>query len=310
VSDAVVFLTHLCDRVTLDRFARLQADCTEAPVDAGSYDVFLSAEATVPIPPRYGHLTHRFEFSQLRSMAAAVMGDHLVPGNAHLRSLDFHLHHPGYSNYWFIEYDVVFHGDWGWFLSQFRSDRSDLLAPRARTIADQPDWHWWSTFTTGDDSVDPSEWISAFLPIHRLSNRGLTSVRGAVERGWVGHFEVLVPTAVAHDSLSIADIGGRGAWTPPERRNRFYLDHTLPDAYQCLGTVRFRPSIRWKPVRRVLYHPCKPAGDDSARWPLDLRIRMIRRALVSFPRQTIGYFVRLLGRTVWSRLANRIDQYR
>lgn len=305
MTDAVVFTAHRFDAQVVQRFATLRAACTAGEADRGGYAVHISAEADVPVPVRYEHLTHRFDFSELGTIARELVGSQIVPGNAHLRSLDFRRHHPEYSNYWFVEYDVVYHGDWRCFFAHFDADRSDLLATRVRSIAGDPDWPWQWGFRTGDDAVDRNDWIHAFLPIHRISARGLDSVRQAVERGWVGHFEALVPTAVAFDSLSVADIGGRGPWTPPERRDRLYLDHTLPDRYQCIGTMRFRPSIGLMPVRDVLYHPCKPATDRSAVWPFRLRWETFKRAFSDYPRQTTGYVLRLVTRTVSSRRPRR-----
>lgn len=301
--EAVVFTTHLFDTEIEGRIDKLRSDCADAGRPGmPAYDVFISAEPYVSLPSGYDEITHRFDFTELRAMAAAVIGDRIVPGNCHLRALDFRRRYPDYPYYWFVEYDLVYRGHWRAFLDQFRTDPSDLLATHVRRVSDDPMWPWISTFGSGTDHVDPRDWIRAFFPVHRMSAAGLSCVGEAVGRGWVGHHEMVVPTAMDHASLAIADIGGRGAWTPRPRQGRNYLDPALPYEFESIGSVRWRPSIVRRPVRNMLYHPCKTGGDTSADASWREKASATRRALVKHPRRMLAHAARIAVGTLRSPL--------
>ena len=87
--------------------------------------------------------------------------------------------------------------------------------------------------------------------------------------GWVGHYEALLPSALVYCGLPISDIGGSGAWTPKDRMLRHYVD--WGDGLRYLygaGTLRYRPAIRSRLMKNMLYHPCKTkpqAGKPGSR---------------------------------------------
>jgi hypothetical protein len=248
-SDVVVFLTHVFDDEIERRFHKLEREC------AGVCDVVLFVEQGTKVPPSLEPITQTFDFAAVKTMARSVIGDRVVPGNAHLRSLNFRNRFPRYRFYWFVEYDVVYTGHWGRFMAGLADDRSDLLAAHVRGLVDDPEWHWKDTFRTGADSMPAREWVLAFLPIYRISAAGLEAVEGKLRDGWVGHFEVVVPSALAFCGLGVADLGGSGAWTPRKRVLRHYVDY--PPRLLHASSLCFRPPVNFRPVRNKLYHPCK-----------------------------------------------------
>ncbi len=288
---AIVFITHFFDAAIEKRFRKLRKECSRL------FDVFLLAEAGVAVPDALLPETHSFDFESLRSMARSVIGEKVVPGNCHLRSIDFFRRAPGYRFYWFVEYDVVYSGNWRRFFSSFDDDASDLLAAHVRLARDDAEWPWASTFGPGADRLTDEERLIAFLPVHRISARGLEAVERKVAEGWIGHFEAIVPSALAHDGLSVADLGGSGAFTPADRVNRHYLV-CRPDFSYFVGTLRCGPPIALRMVRNVLYHPCKTErvsseGEDRRR----------RAKIVSRNRGVIyPYALRLLWLALRSRL--------
>jgi hypothetical protein len=271
--------------------------------------VFVSVEHDTPLPAGYDEISHRFDFSELKERAATVIGDRVVPGNGHLRALDCWRRFPDHPNYWFIEYDLVYRGHWRTFLDQFSGDRSDLLVAHVRRVSDDPMWPWVSTFGSGTDQVDRRSWVRAFFPIHRLSAAGLSCVAEAVQRRWVGHYEILVPTAIDHASLTIADIGGRGAWTPDERRGLNYLDAALPYEFESIGSLRWRPAIRRQPVKNVLYHPCKTGLDPSADASWREKGRVIRRAWAKEPGRMLAHVTRIAAAKLRPTTHSRVSQH-
>lgn len=279
--DVVVFLTHIFDPEIERRFLKLQREC------APTSDVVLLTERGTTVPAGLRRFTERYDFATLKHTARSVIGDRIVPGNCHLRSIDYYRRFPDYRFYWFVEYDVVYTGDWGAFIASFAGDESDLLASLVRTLADEPDWNWRSAFSTAADELPEEQWVLAFLPIHRISARGLATVAAKVRDGWVGHFEVVLPSALGHAGLRLADLGGSGAWTPRDRVHRHYVDWPgLPYA----GTVRYRPPIRLRPIRNMLYHPCKTAPPDTGP---TVRARAMK-AMLRHPRAAASYWLRIL----------------
>lgn len=246
--DAAVFLVHYFDREIERRFDRLQAECAQR------CDVFVLAEKGTPVPERLKSEARFFEFARIRRMARSIIGDRVVPGNAHLRAIDFYRREPGYRHYWFIEYDVVYTGRWDALMASLDDDDADLIASCVRDPEEDPRWHWIRTFDSGPDTVPADRRVVAFLPIFRISAAGLAAVDERVASGWTGHFEALLPTALAFRGMTISDFGGSGPFTPEARRHRVYLDG---EGLYGTGTLRFHPPVRWPMIPDMLHHPCK-----------------------------------------------------
>lgn len=291
-ADVIVFLTHIFDAEVERRFFKLKQECSDI------CDVVLLVEHGVTVPETVAAFTLSFDYGRLKQLAKSVIGTKIIPGNCHLRSIDFYRRSPNYRFYWFVEYDVVYTGHWGKFVESFGEDPSDLLASHVRTLADEPDWSWQESFSTATDPLPKQAWVIAFLPIHRISSRGLEALARKVRDGWVGHFEVLLPSALAWCGLLVADIGGSGAWTPKHRILRHYVDWRYGLHYLYgVGTLRFRPTIRSRLTKNKLYHPCKTSPSDD-RPPLQLR--NVRAQL-----RTPSIFVRYWLRTFWLAVLSR-----
>jgi hypothetical protein len=289
-SDVVVFLAHVFDAEIERRFFKLKLECSDC------CDVVALVEQGSEVPPSIAPFTQFFDFSALKQMAKSVIGKKVVPGNCHLRSIDFYRRYPNYEFYWFIEYDVVYTGDWGRLIGSLTEDRSDLLAAHVRTLADNPRWYWNHSLATGSDNLSKDEWILAFLPIHRISARGLEAVARKVRDGWTGHFEALVPSALAYSGLRVSDLGGSGTWTPKDRIRRHYVDWRTLRRYG--GSLQYRPSIRFRLIKNRLYHPCKTKAHPGK--PIRLKGTILAR--LKAPRVFIPYWLRVMQLAVLSRL--------
>jgi hypothetical protein len=258
---AIVFFSHRFDAEVRARYDELRRSC------AGRDAIcFILAQVGTSVPEDLLAETHFFDFSAAAACSPRLFGDSLVPGNLHIPCLDFHAAHPGFRFYWFIEYDVVFSGDWRDFFDAFSDDTSDLVAAHVRTHAEEPHWCWWSSLALPEPNGQRGDWLRAFLPIHRLSRAGFEALADRVRAGWSGHFEGLIPTALASASLRISDIGGDGPFVPEERKNRFYTSFSCCDGSLLgFGTFRFRPVHRSpRAATRLLYHPVKHGA--TRRW--------------------------------------------
>ena len=156
--DVVVFLAHRFDQEIERRFLKLKQECS------ATSDIVLFAESGTAVPENLRPFAHYFDFSTVRRTAKSVVGDSVVPGNAHLRALDYFRRFSQYRYYWFIEYDVVYTGDWGAFITSFAEDTSDLIAAHVRAIADESDWHWRESLSAGAEPLPDDRFMIAFLP--------------------------------------------------------------------------------------------------------------------------------------------------
>lgn len=252
----VAFFTHVFDPSIQLRYRKLKSDLGEPT------KIFILAPLGTCIPHAYLDETYFFDYDSLRSGAARVNGDKIMPGNEHLAELDFYRNHPGFDYYWFIEYDVVFTGNWATLLGAVRNDGSDLLAAHVRSLKEDPEWPWWTTLDLPGCSLPQADRLRAFFPIFRISRAGLRAVEKYVKLGWSGHYEGLIPCAVHTASLSIADLGGDGRWTPKDRRFRFYSSFSS-DAGASLnaGTHRHRPAHQFFRLRKnTIFHPVKASS--------------------------------------------------
>lgn len=291
-ADVIVFLAHVFDEEIERRFFKLRQECSEL------CDVVVLAEQGSTIPPNVAPFTRFFDFSALKQMAKSVIGSGIVPGNCHLRSIDYYRRFPNYRFYWFIEYDVVYTGNWAALISSLAEDQSDLLAAHVRTLADDPDWFWKESLKTEPDNLRRDEWIFAFLPVHRISARGLEAVAEKVRDGWTGHFEALVPSSLAHCGLRISDIGGSGAWTPKDRIHRHYVDWRKGLHHGYGGSLQYRPSIRLRLIRNRLYHPCGTKAYPGNR----NKLRGTILAQLKAPHVFVPYWFRVIRLAIASRL--------
>jgi hypothetical protein len=80
--EAVVFFTHLFDHSIERRYLKLKSDLGKLA------QIFILAPLGSAIPHEYLDETYFFDYNRLRSGAAQVIGDQLLPGNVHLVAID------------------------------------------------------------------------------------------------------------------------------------------------------------------------------------------------------------------------------
>jgi Protein of unknown function (DUF3405) len=164
-----------------------------------------------------------FSDESLSKQNYRMIGATLVPGHVGFPVLQFFCDNPDFDYYWAIEYDVRFSGDWFFFFNSFKEANHDFLACHIRDHVDEPDWPRWS-LDHPCKSIALHERLRCFNPIFRLSNAALSFLHQSLLDGWCGHNEVLFPTLLHHNGFAIADIGGKGRFTPPDVRENFYTE--------------------------------------------------------------------------------------
>ncbi len=180
----------------------------------------------------------------------------LVPGCSIFLLIQFFRQHK-YKNYWFIEYDVRFTGDWKLFFSHFDKRDEDFLAGHIRRYSQEPQWRWWQTLSNPSEFIELSKCLRCFCPIYRISWAALKYIDQMYMKQWSGHEEVVLPSLLYRGGFKLGDFGGTGEFVAAEDKNRFYIDSTTPMLLD--GTLRFLQPFLFlfnKP-RNMLCHPFK-----------------------------------------------------
>lgn len=147
----------------------------------------------------------------------------IIPGCDHFPLLKFYLDNPDYEQYWSLEDDVKFRGNWNELFETYRYNDSDLISAYINTYDNEPNWPWWNTFgNIKGGMISQNQKIKSFNPIRRISNRGMLCLHNYMSDGWYGHQEVLMPTLFKHENFKIIDLGGEGPFVPEGFEYRFY----------------------------------------------------------------------------------------
>lgn len=151
----------------------------------------------------------------------------LVPGSNHFPLLKFYKENQGYDYYWLVEDDVRFSGEWKDFFGSFASCTSDFLSSVIETKAENPTCYWWTSLKTGNEVIAEEKLLKSFNPIYRLSSQALVCIDAHLRIGWMGHYEVLLPTLLYNKGFLLEDFGGEGTFVRPENNAKFYDDTSM-----------------------------------------------------------------------------------
>ena len=200
-----------------------------------------------------------FTYETLMEMKYLPIGGNMVPGSNHFPVLKFFQLHPGYDQYWLVEDDVRFTGDWSSFFAHFSDIESAFVSSHLRHHEQEPQWAWWTSLWHPKEAIDLGQRIRSFNPIYRISRPALAFIHQALSEYWIGHHEVLLPTLLHHNGFKVTDIGGSGPFVLQGSENLFYTsDGPTDEGKLSTGTMRYRPS--WGQAgteKNKLYHPVK-----------------------------------------------------
>lgn len=180
--------------------------------------------------------------------------------NNQLGLFNFYLKNQDYNNYWFIEYDVRYSGNWKNIFECFDdSNISDFITSHIRYYFEEPKWIYWY-LSHPVNSISEEKRIRSFNTIMRLSNRALKFLHNSLTDGWAGHLEVLISTLLYKNAFTMEDFGGDGKFCKKENINKHYIGSrenikgTLAN-----GTMRGSPHMFYLGFKNnKLYHPVKP----------------------------------------------------
>jgi hypothetical protein len=230
----------------------------------GSPEIWLILDAGIPgvagVARKYDHCMILDPEELFRHLPYPRFEEFGILHHSHFPVLAFFLSHRDYDNYWFIEFDVRYTGDWGSFLRSFEPFTHDFIASHIRHYREEPLWHWWYTLQHPTKAIDRTSCLRSFNVIFRISNRALEFIDREQRDGWQGFNEVSLPTLLYHGGYRIMDFGGDGDFTPPELRNKTYTSHGLKNGLLSpFCTMCWRPSRnKAGSHRNKLYHSIKP----------------------------------------------------
>ncbi|MGE5504556.1 MAG: hypothetical protein ACM31L_09050 [Actinomycetota bacterium] len=289
---AVLLTTHFIDDGIVAACRRLRDEAGPSRRVALFYN--RSDDPCPGRPPPADLVVETFDRDDIRLLGYPRKGRRMDGRDVELFALLWHHRHPGSQPVWLIEYDVAFSGRWSVLFDTFAASPADLLATTIHRHAVNPGWDNWASVSTPFGRAKPARLLRAFMPIYRLSRRGLGVLDEAYHEGWAGHYEATVPTILAARGLVLEDIGGDGEFVAPGNRNRFYTNTPAANTL-APGSFVFRPvrlAAGAEPDR--LWHPVKPQP-RSGGWATGRRDRLGRwaSALARAGRQRLAT---LLGR--------------
>lgn len=225
MKQAVLYLTTKSNEWTLSSFHALEQSLQ------GKADVYFAYHQQGDVlPVSLQNIENQFVFTSdvLKELGyAPIERGKLVPGSNHFPLLKFYKENQGYDYYWLVEDDVRFSGDWRDFFDSFASSTSDFLSSVIETKAENPNWYWWTSLKAGNEVITEEKLLKSFNPIYRLSSQALVCIDAHLRIGWMGHYEVLLPTLLYNKGFLLEDFGGEGTFVRPENNAKFYDDTTM-----------------------------------------------------------------------------------
>lgn len=251
-----LFVSHVFSRDIINEFKRIQ----RATKDFGNSCILYHVKDGVKINQKILDLPHYIcTDSSISKVGYPTYSPNnsLRPGSAHFLLIQFYREHV-YKNYWFIEYDVRFHGKWRDFFHYFNNCKEDFITSHIRRYEEEAEWIYWSSISHPIEKIQTSELLRSFNPIFRISYPALEYIDNIYQKKWKGHYELTFPTFLQNGGFKIRDFGGNGSFVYSEDKNRFYIDPT--SCWMKDGSMRFCDPHLWlfnKP-RNKLFHPIKP----------------------------------------------------
>ena len=225
MKQAVLYLTTKSNEWTLSSFHALEQSLQ------GKADVYFAYHQQGDVlPVSLQNIENLFVFTSdvLKELGyTPIERGKLMPGSNHFPLLKFYKENQGYDYYWLVEDDVRFSGEWKDFFGSFASCTSDFLSSVIETKAENPTWYWWTSLKTGNEVIAEEKLLKSFNPIYRLSSQALVCIDAHLRIGWMGHYEVLLPTLLYNKGFLLEDFGGEGTFVRPENNAKFYDDTSM-----------------------------------------------------------------------------------
>lgn len=223
---AILFLSNKSDEFTIDAYNQLLQTVTSTRNTDVYFAYHLHDGEACPNSLKTCGNIFLFTSSILTNLGYGLIANNLLPGNNHIPLLYFFQKYDGYDYYWLVEDDFRFTGNWQYLLDTFANNSTDFISTYLQYQEEEPNWYWWNSLQT-PDIIGEIKKIKSFNPVCRLSNAALHIIDNALRNGWKGHHEVLIPTLIYNQGLTLEDFGGEGLFVPIGNKYRFYDNSTM-----------------------------------------------------------------------------------
>lgn len=223
---AILFLSNKSDEWTIDAYNQLLQTIN----NTGNIDVYFAyhlheGEKCPDSIKKCGSII-LFTSSILTDLGYGFVPDNLLPGYNHFPLLFFYQKYNDYDYYWLVEDDVRFTGSWQYLFDTFANDSSDFISSYLQYQEEERDWYWWDSLES-PDYIGQIRKIKSLNSVCRLSKKALHIIDKSLSNGWKGHHEVLIPTLIYNQGLTLEDFGGEGLFVHIENKGRFYDNSTM-----------------------------------------------------------------------------------
>jgi hypothetical protein len=260
---AVLFMTHVWDRLMRLKFERLRSEIG----DLAQVYVLIQKSDQIEHLRGENHDIVRSAIMFDVDALPAQLGypyqflNSLVPGSAHFPLLAFFKAAKACDHCFLIEHDVEFSGNWRDLIAETLDARPDFASLHFFSFEDRPDWEWWATTEPGEAdrawASDQRNLRRSFNPVYCLSRRAADLIDAAHRAGWRAHNEILLATICSHHGCKIVDLQELGGFCVGYEQN-----HRPGMDVADVATVRWRPWVSIKEffersTGRTLFHPVK-----------------------------------------------------
>jgi hypothetical protein len=304
--DCAILFTHFWSPALVKHVDRLRREAS------GTLDVYvaLHAEPGTPLPDGMApDIIVSIDDMRARAPARVAALERRSGTKALLRYVDLvwlsgflNERLAAYDRFWLIEYDVDIKGNWGRFFATAATYEGDLLTTRLRHLSEEPRWSNRKGTIIPPAVTDP---LIGLFCLTRLSRPLVEAYAVAMSSpGWDGHFEIVLPSFALSAGFSIAELSGKGPWTPPERTNLHY-------AGDWTDRGSLRTTYSWAPPQSYRYlreRGPNPGPRDIVYHPIKLDVPPRQR--VRFLRENVALSLRSMLRPAYRALSVWVASFR
>lgn len=252
--DLILILTHNDNQKIVTEYNNLKEQLGD------EYDIIIAYHQK-ETPPRIINTINHFCFTDelIKNIGLNCYYNTLMFGNELHPLFNFAKINLNYKNYWYLEDDVRFSGNWSLFFNEFKNNTADFLSCHIRWVKDFPNWPH-SEIYNDTKNYNINQKIASFNPICRFSNKSMKYLISEMPK-WTGHHECLICTLLFNNGYAIEDFSGEGDFTPVNHIDKFY-NNTKSINYEVTNNPIY--TFRWRDVfhsvgdiPNKLYHPVK-----------------------------------------------------
>ena len=210
MKNCIVYLSHVINDNVINRFLKIKYDVKN---NYDIYFIFDSNSKYYEETKKYGNdinFVYINSQTDLNKLKYKRFYNENTIGIAYwfLQYFVTELNINNYDNYWLIEYDVVFSGNYNNFFNDIDDNiKTDFVSQYIENYNIKQNWHWWINDFTLYFSIfdyDENKLLKSFNPIFRISKRSILFLDEFLKKTNItGHYEYLLPTLLYNNNFSL-----------------------------------------------------------------------------------------------------------